>query len=1049
MTTNTLFRKLFIDKVISTLLIFILTLGGVFAFNSMVRENHPDLAIPSALITIEWPGAAAQQIEKEVTKPLEDILGGMNGLKKLNSGSQFSFSIVSVEFSTSLTTPEAMNQLRAKIDEASAKFPAEVKRPKVEQVSVNDTPVIEYMLFGEIDAYSLNEAAKTIAKKLENHPLIRKVDKAGFRNTSVHVRLLPERLRSLGITPLMVQNRLKQANQDMSWGVFDNGLSITELYYSGRFDSIEMLRALPITRTSDNRVVALEEVALVYKGLDKTKTETFFSENGSEYQKGISIGIKKAAGADTIALVSDVKALMANMKSQSFWPYGLEYSATSDESELINDSFDDIFSNVWQAMIAVFLVLMVLLTWREAVIAGLAIPLTFLGVLLALWVMGSTLNTMVIIGMVLALGLLVDVFILVMEGMHENIYVKKLSFSEAAIATVKTYAMPAFTGQLTTILAMSPMLAIGGIDGKFIRLIPLTGVLCLIISYIVAFVIAIPLSQLLLKTKKHSQTSKMDQVAKGISTRLKYWLQNSLLMSKARIWALITAVLVVWIGSAYLFSQLPSLLYPKEDGRNMAITIRLSPDATLEQSRAVAKIAGEFLNKQSFFDNVTMYVGKRSPIAVGTLNEQIAQNTSYNLVGFSVLFKPKGEREKMAFEYVDELRIGLERRLHKVPGISLTFKPATGGSSTDDPLQVVIKGDNLYKLKEYATQVKNELLKIHGVTDIRDNLGYFRSQISIRANAEALSFYGISEDELSAQLRIANEVNELGKFKTEGTQDDLDIQLSTYWNSRPDEIGGSKSYAELELLSIFNSRNESVPLGNLITYEMVNVPPVYIHKSSKRSVTIMAKLDDITVGEVIAQIEPELQEMNKSWGGDYRYYFSGEAESAGETYSSAGIALLFALLLVFAVLTLSLGTFTQALVVLSTIPLALIGTFSGFWLLEIPFSFPAMIGLISLIGIVVNNAIVMLDTMNGHLKAGSSVNESAALGASERLRPILGTTITTLVGLVPLALSSPMWFPLCMAIIFGLLASTVIAILVVPALYVLATRKQKLDMVNL
>lgn len=276
MTTNTLFRKLFIDKVISTLLIFILTLGGVFAFNSMVRENHPDLAIPSALITIEWPGAAAQQIEKEVTKPLEDILGGMNGLKKLNSGSQFSFSIVSVEFSTSLTTPEAMNQLRAKIDEASAKFPAEVKRPKVEQVSVNDTPVIEYMLFGEIDAYSLNEAAKTIAKKLENHPLIRKVDKAGFRNTSVHVRLLPERLRSLGITPLMVQNRLKQANQDMSWGVFDNGSSITELYYSGRFDSIEMLRALPITRTSDNRVVALEEVALVYKGLDKTKTETFF-----------------------------------------------------------------------------------------------------------------------------------------------------------------------------------------------------------------------------------------------------------------------------------------------------------------------------------------------------------------------------------------------------------------------------------------------------------------------------------------------------------------------------------------------------------------------------------------------------------------------------------------------------------------------------------------------------------------------------------------------------------------------------------------------------
>lgn len=177
MAISTLSYKLFIDKVISTLLILILSLGGVFAFNSMVRENNPDLAIPSALITIEWPGAAAQQIEKEVTKPLEDILNGMNGLKKLNSGSQFSFSIVAVEFSANIAIPEAMNQLRAKVDEATAKFPSEVKRPKIEQVSINDTPVIEYMLFGELDDYSLSRAVKAITKALENHPQIRKVDK--------------------------------------------------------------------------------------------------------------------------------------------------------------------------------------------------------------------------------------------------------------------------------------------------------------------------------------------------------------------------------------------------------------------------------------------------------------------------------------------------------------------------------------------------------------------------------------------------------------------------------------------------------------------------------------------------------------------------------------------------------------------------------------------------------------------------------------------------------------------------------------------------------
>lgn len=723
----------------------------------------------------------------------------------------------------------------------------------------------------------------------------------------------------MNISPLLVQNRLQQANKDMSWGEFDDGNSVTELYYSGRFDSIEMLKALPIARTSDNRVIKLEEVALVYKGLDKAKTETYFSEKGSEYQKGISIGIKKASGADTIALVEDVKTMMAEMKSQSFWPHGLKYSTVADESELINDSFNEIFSNIWQAMVAVFLVLMVLLTWREAIIAGLAIPLTFLGVILVLWMMGSTLNSMVIIGMVLALGLLVDVFILVMEGMHEHIYVKKMSFADAAVATVKTYAIPAFTGQLTTILAMSPMLAIGGTDGKFIRLLPLTGVLCLVISYLVAFVIAIPLSQLLLKAEKHNQISKMDQLAKQISSSVKNWLQGVLLVSKVRIWTLIVSVVMIWLGSSYLFSQLPSLLYPKDDGRNMAITIRLAPNATLEQSREVAEIAGDYLNKQPFFDNVTMYVGKRSPIAVGSLNEQTVRNTSYNLVGFSLLFSRKEERERMAYEYIDDLRVGLETKLENVPGITLTFKAETGGSSTDDPLQIVIKGDNLYELKAHAREVEKALSGIHGVMDVRNNLGHFRSQSRIKADAEALIFHGISEDDFAAQLRIASEADEIGKFKMGGTHDDLDIRLSTYWDSRPDEIGGSKSYSEIELLGIFNARNESVPLGNLIDYEVVNIPSVYIHKRGKRSITVMAKLEGITVGEVITQIDPELKKMNKSWGKGYSYYFSGEAESAGETYSSAGIALVFALILVFAVLTLSLGTFSQAIVVLSTI----------------------------------------------------------------------------------------------------------------------------------
>ncbi len=292
-------------------------------------------------------------------------------------------------------------------------------------------------------------------------------------------------------------------------------------------------------------------------------------------------------------------------------------------------------------------------------------------------------------------------------------------------------------------------------------------------------------------------------------------------------------------------------------------------------------------------------------------------------------------------------------------------------------------------------------------------------------------------------MRIATEADEVGKFKMPGIEDDLNIRLSTYWQSRGRSIGGPKNAEEISMLNIYTQDGRSVLLDDLVDYEIVNVPPLYIHKNAQRSITVMGKVDGITVGEVINQFGPELEALKKSWPAEYSYYYSGEAESSAETYGSAGIAFVFAIFLVFAVLTLSLGSFRQAMVIIFTIPLALIGTFTGFWFLNLPFSFPAMIGLISLIGIVVNNAIVMVDTMNTHRDNGSDLVDAAANGAAERLRPIIGTTITTLVGLIPLALSDAMWFPLCMAIIFGLLASTVVAMVVIPSLYLLMSKKNR------
>ena len=1046
MNKSSLAYKLFVDKVISTLLLGVLLIGGLLTFDTMLKENNPDLAIPQAIITVEWPGAAAEQIEKQVTKPLEDAINGLKGLKKLQSGSQFSFAIISVEFSTDIPMNEAMQKLRAKVDEGKSEFPRDVKNPLVEQISVNDSPVIEYMLYGELDNFAFSQVVKRIEKKLESQPGVKKVEKGGYRETSVHVRMLPDRLQSLRISPNQVKQRIEEANQDMNWGEFDSGNEIFQLYLSGRFDSIEKLKQLPIYRMGDNRLVRLEEVALVYKGLDKIVSETFFSQHGETFTQGVSLGIKKRPGVDTITLINQVKSQMAEFEQQNFWPDGLNAAIISDESEIINESFSNVFTNIWQAMVAVFLILMLLLTWREALIAGLAIPLTFLGVLMVLGMMGNTLNTMVIIGMVLALGMLVDVFILVMEGMHEHLYSKKMPFGEAALATVKTYAMPAFSGQLTTILAMAPMMAIGGVDGMFIRLIPVTAVLCLVFSYVIAFVVCIPLSQLLLNNKESGGPSTVDQLAKSAGEKLRVWLLDKALKSRKQAISWVVGAFGIWIVSIFLFTTLPSLLYPKADGRNLAITIELAPDATLEQSRYVAKTAGEYLKARPYFENVAMYIGKKSPRAISSITEQLELNESANLVGFSALFVPKDQRAKLGFEYVEELRAGLEQQLYNVPGLSILFKPEVGGSSSDDPLQIVLQGSDMEKLSEIATQVEYELSKVQGVTDVRNNLGPWKTQIRIFANPEALNFHGITEQDFAMQFRMATESDEYGKFKIEGVEDDLKIRLSTFWESRGDDIGGPRSMAEINLINIFTPQGQLVPGGNLADYEIRKTPPVFTHNKTERAITVKGKVEGITVGEVIAVVQPILDKYKQGWPEGYNYHFSGEAESSEETYGAAGMVFGIAIFLVFAVLTLALGSFKLPLVVLVTIPLALIGTFTGFWLFGIPFSFPAMIGLIALVGIVVNNAIVMVDTMNNHIEKGLDLANACARGAADRLRPIFGTTITTMVGLIPLAYSDPMWFPLCMAIIFGLLASTAVAMIVIPAMYMLVSRHHQTEL---
>ncbi len=1057
----------FTRQIFGILLCFMLMAGGLMGYFAMVKEGDPDIKIARAMITTVWPGTDAETIENQVTDKIEEEIKSLQGLDDFTSASFNSFSIINVSFKAESPVAESIQQLRGKINDAEPELPLEStgrEKPDFEQISQQDAPVLSMTLAGEgIDIVLLSRTAVALQEELVSVKNVREVNLAGRREDVMHVQMRPSRLTSLGISATQVSSAIEGSNIDTSWDLVRDDDIGAQVRLYGRFRTLEDLKNLPVARLNDNRVVRLSEVADVYQGLEREDNRAAVSWEGADFVPTVTLDVVKVPGSDTTQVVNDaIAAMEAARENPELWPHGMEYQVLSSDADKIRAELNDLGSNVFQASLCVFAILLVALSWREALIAGLAIPLTFAGAILVLWIMGYTLNTMVMIGMILALGLLVDVFILMLEGMHDGLYVQGLTFSEAAIKTVKTYAAPSFSGQLTTILAMAPLMAISGTMGKFVRLIPISAISCLVLSYIIALLVVVPLSKFLLD-RGHSEqnaTSFIDRLTQKVSAQFTQWSLKVTIPSRrvARVWTLGTVGL--FVCSMVLFTTLPSALFPDTEGRKLSINVELPPAATLARSQEVGDRIGDFLRNYSdpdgtrVFENVVKLTGQRSNMVASS--ELKPEKADY-FVGLSAIFTERSQRKQDSFNYARELQTELnETIVRDYPGAVLAVQyERTGGG--EDPIQIELYGDDLQTLRELSAQVQQTLREIPGTMDVRDDLGNLREDYKFVPKREALDFYEITQEDVGLQGRYLMIDNEVGDFSVGGGEEDLEIRLSTQWPSQQGNVGGPSRLDEFATMRFIAPDGEVLPADALLELVEDAVPLSITHRNTQRSVTVLAKVipgEGYYDSKILTELTPKLEAMQfdpadannpDRWPRGYRYRFGGDADTSSETFGSAGLMLAAAIFLVFAVLVLQFGSYTQPVIIILTIPFALIGTIFGYVLLGLPFSFPSAIGIISLTGIVVNNAIVMVDTMNERRREGFDVRHAAAMGASDRLRPIITTSITTVVGLFPLALSDAKWFPLCMAIIFGLVSATLIALLVVPGLYLQLTPKTATD----
>jgi multidrug efflux pump subunit AcrB len=569
-------RFFILNTIFAILISLLMVVGGVLGYFSMTKQSNPDIDIAVATVTTTWGGANPETIEQQVTSEIETEISTVENVSEVQSASYTGFSVINVEFTSEAEPDQAVQELRQAVAQAEPELPEDADQPVVEQVSVNDAPILTLALFGEIDSTVISQAAEDIQDRLEQVAGVSEVNLGGARSEVISVQMNPFRLATLGISPTTVANQIRSANQDVPLADIESDVIGSQVRFYGKFRTLEDLRELPITRL-EGRVVRLEELSTVSRQLEQEETRAYISTQGDPYEPVVSVGIKKVPGQDSIEVINRVLDTMDQIRQNpNDWPSGMEYSVISSEADIIWEQLGNLFVNALQAMAAVFVVLLIALSWREALIAGLSIPLTFLGAMAILWLTGQTLNNMVLIGMVLALGILVDVFILMMEGMHEFIFVEGLPFDQAAIKTVKSYAPPAFAGQLTTILALFPLLAITGTLGKFIQLLPYTAILCLVLSFAIAILVDIPLSRYLLgNIRGTEQKSRIDRLSQAASRRWSRWSLRHTIRNRKTAWAWVLGTVALFFVAVSAARQIDVIFFPEGDQRNFSVNVEL------------------------------------------------------------------------------------------------------------------------------------------------------------------------------------------------------------------------------------------------------------------------------------------------------------------------------------------------------------------------------------------------------------------------------------------------------------------------------------------
>ncbi|MFN4063157.1 MAG: efflux RND transporter permease subunit [Parazoarcus communis] len=1018
------YRRLIDNHPLANIAFVLVLLGGVFSYLTMPRAQDPEINFNWVSIITTLPGASAEDVERELTGPLEDAIKQVKDIRFVSSSSREAVSSILVRFEEipERTFDKRINDLRREIqNKAAAELPPEANDPQVLEItSSNGFPTAILVLRGT-GGEALRSAAFTTRKALERVTGVDQVIAAGFDDPQLQVDFDPARLAATGLSPIQLSNSVAAWFANTLGGRVQVGDRDWLVRLEGKTPDPETLAQVAVV-TPQGRV-ALDEVAAVARGHERPAQ--LVSYNG---QPAVMLSVTKDARANTLDLVDRLNDFVVE-RNRLLVPQGLELVLVDDQTHATRNAIGIMESNAVFGLAAVLGMCWLFLGSRLALLVGIGVPFALAGTFVAANMIDSTLNLTVLLGVVIALGMLVDDAVVIVESIYYRMQ-RGEPAHDAVIGGVAEVGLPVLASVLTTIAAFLPLMLLTGILGKFMFVVPFVVTVGLLVSLFEAFWI-LPTHILSLKPDFGGQRTRTQVWRERFThwVRVKY--ARALVAVLRRPKSMAAALMLVMAGAVgALGSGLVKVEFFAFDSmRLFYISVDMPAGVTLERTLAETERARKVVEDVLDGDEVravTSYAGLKFTDTEPVYGDQ------YGQVLVSLL--PREEDMRDTAEVIAALR----ERVEALNGEGrFSFLELKGGPPTSKPISIKVRSDDYVQLRAAADALLVEVGKLPGVRDITDDDVPGRSELRLVLNREKLARAGVGAGEVSRLLRLYGEGEMVATTRDAGEKVEVVVRAA------------AESMADItELLQrpVLLQDGRSVQLGDLVDHQ-VRLSKGYIrHYQLTRAITVEAELDrgeidTVTANERLKAAWAQMREAYPAVELDY----SGELEDIEESIDSMSKLFALGVGLIYLILATQFRSYWQPFIILVTVPLAFTGVVLGLLISGNPLSLYTLYGVIALTGIAVNSAIVLIAAANERREAGMSVQHAAIYAARRRVVPILITSITTIGGLFSLAVGlggkSLMWGPVAASIVWGLGFSTVLTLFAIPLIYRMAMMK--------